>query len=149
MAKIKKPAKKMQMGGKATADSTIYFKKKATNWLNNPNRKVGEGEKVADDIIRQYKKGKPGYDANGNPLKKQKMGGVTKKAKSGGSFPDLNKDGKITKADILKGRGVIAKKGAKVAKKKAGTHKMPDGSIMKNSMMKSGGKMKKCAYGCK
>lgn len=36
------------------------------------------------------------------------------KAKSGGSFPDLNKDGKITKADILKGRGVIAKKGAKV-----------------------------------
>jgi len=38
--------------------------------------------------------------------------------KSGGSFPDLNKDGKITKADILKGRGVIAKKGAKM--KKAG-----------------------------
>jgi len=24
------------------------------------------------------------------------------------SFPDLNKDGKITKADILKGRGVFA-----------------------------------------
>jgi hypothetical protein len=48
-----------------------------------------------------------------------------KKAKSGGSFPDLNKDGKVTKADILKGRGVIAKKGAKVAK------------------------MAKCKYGCK
>ena len=45
---------------------------------------------------------------------KQKSGGKTKKNKSGGSFPDLNKDGKITKADILKGRGVIAKKGAKV-----------------------------------
>ena len=27
-----------------------------------------------------------------------------------GSFPDLNKDGKITKADILMGRGVIGKK---------------------------------------
>ena len=25
-----------------------------------------------------------------------------------GSFPDLNKDGKITKADILKGRGVFS-----------------------------------------
>lgn len=37
-----------------------------------------------------------------------------KKAKNGKSFPDLNKDGKITKADILKGRGVIAKKGAKL-----------------------------------
>ena len=26
------------------------------------------------------------------------------------SFPDLNKDGKITRADILMGRGVIKKK---------------------------------------
>jgi hypothetical protein len=51
-----------------------------------------------------------------------------KKAKSGGSFPDLNKDGKVTKADILKGRGVIARKGAKVAKSSG---------------------MKKCKYGCK
>jgi len=38
------------------------------------------------------------------------------KAKSGKSFPDLNKDGKITKADILKGRGVIAKNGKPVKK---------------------------------
>jgi len=43
-----------------------------------------------------------------------------KKAKNGKSFPDLNKDGKITKADILKGRGVIAKKGAKIKKAQAG-----------------------------
>lgn len=78
---------------------------------------------------------------------------VMKKAKNG-SFPDLNKDGKITKADILKGRGVIAKSGTKM--KKAGMHKMPDGSMMKNSkmkpkanygksMMKTGGK---CKNGC-
>jgi len=32
------------------------------------------------------------------------------------SFPDLNKDGKVTKADVLKGRGVIAKKGAMIKK---------------------------------
>jgi hypothetical protein len=31
-----------------------------------------------------------------------KLGSMKKK-----SFPDLNKDGKVTKADILKGRGVI------------------------------------------
>lgn len=31
--------------------------------------------------------------------------------KSGGSFPDLNKDGKVTKADVLKGRGVFKKGG--------------------------------------
>jgi hypothetical protein len=38
-----------------------------------------------------------------------------KKMKDGGkSFPDLNKDGKVTKADILVGRGVIkAKRGVK------------------------------------
>jgi hypothetical protein len=53
-----------------------------------------------------------------------------KKMKNGGSFPDLNKDGKITKADILKGRGVIAKKGATVKKAKMGC-------------MSCGGKMKK------
>lgn len=42
-----------------------------------------------------------------------------KNAKNGKSFPDLNKDGKITKADILKGRGVI-KNGGKVKKAQAG-----------------------------
>ena len=36
-----------------------------------------------------------------------------------GSFPDLNKDGKVTKADILMGRGVIGKKKKKKKKMKA------------------------------
>lgn len=45
---------------------------------------------------------------------------VIKKAKDGKSFPDLNKDGKVTKADVLKGRGVIAKKGAVIKKAQAG-----------------------------
>jgi hypothetical protein len=51
----------------------------------------------------------------------RKNGGNVPKAKSGGSFPDLNKDGKVTRADILKGRGVIAKKGATIKKAKSGT----------------------------
>ncbi len=62
---------------------------------------------------------------------KAKYGKTVKKAQDGAKakgFPDLNKDGKITKADILKGRGVIAKKGAKVTKSSG---------------------MKKCKYGCK
>jgi hypothetical protein len=53
----------------------------------------------------------PRTDA-GRTLKK---GGVVKKYAKGG-FPDLNKDGKITKADILKGRGVIKKRGGAVKK---------------------------------
>lgn len=51
---------------------------------------------------------------------KRKNGGKVTKAKNGKSFPDLNKDGKVTKADILKGRGVIAKKGATIKKCKYG-----------------------------
>jgi hypothetical protein len=46
-------------------------------------------------------------------LKPDKKQAGTNSAKS---FPDLNKDGKITKADILKGRGVIKKAGAKSMK---------------------------------
>jgi hypothetical protein len=54
--------------------------------------------------------GDQGYTAIGNREPER-----TKFAKGG--FPDLNKDGKITKADILKGRGVIKKKGGAVKKK--------------------------------
>jgi hypothetical protein len=32
-------------------------------------------------------------------------------AKGGRAFPDLNKDGKVTRADVLKGRGVFKKGG--------------------------------------
>lgn len=64
---------------------------------------------------------------------------VIKKAKDGKSFPDLNKDGKVTKADILKGRGVIAKKGAAVKKaapkmKAGGMIKRADGSMSKRGL---------------
>ena len=97
------------------------------------------------------------------------------KFKDGGkSFPDLNKDGKITKADILKGRGVI-KNGGKLKKAKSGATLSPSknsvsselggykkvigknygkakagASVKKKAMggmkmMKGGGK---CKYGC-
>jgi len=39
-----------------------------------------------------------------------KKGGIKKYAKGG--FPDLTGDGKVTKADILKGRGVFKKGGS-------------------------------------
>ena len=84
----------------------------------------------------QYK-GRPKMKSGGtlSPSKKSvgKTIGKLNKAKSGGSFPDLNKDGKVTKKDVLIGRGVLpktAKKGTKVGAKK----------------MMGGGK---CKYGCK
>ena len=51
-----------------------------------------------------------------------------------GSFPDLNKDGKITKADILKGRGVF-KHGGKSKKADMMTKDMSEKK--KGKMMKS------------
>jgi len=44
------------------------------------------------------------------PMMAMKSTKVVVKPKSGKSFPDLNKDGKVTKKDILMGRGVIGKK---------------------------------------
>lgn len=43
--------------------------------------------------------------------------GKKSKMQKGGAFPDLTGDGKVTKADVLKGRGVF-KKGGTVKKKK-------------------------------
>jgi len=55
-----------------------------------------------------------------NPKKPMAISGDTMNSKSmykkGGSFPDLTGDGKVTKADILKGRGVIKKKGGSIKK---------------------------------
>jgi hypothetical protein len=47
-----------------------------------------------------------------------KKGGKVKKYAAGGTFPDLTGDGKVTKADILKGRGVIKKGGSIKSKSK-------------------------------
>jgi len=95
---MKKPVvKKAQMGKsvKPTADSTNYFDKKATKDANTANKLLkekgffndetkkafSEEDKSVKSLLRQYKKGKPGYDANGFPLKKKmKTGGVVKKS---------------------------------------------------------------------
>ena len=104
-------------------------------------RKAGTVPKTDKDagkyMDKLNKKGKLGP--------KMKMGGTMKKAKSGGSF-DLNKDGKTTFKDVLIGRGVLpktAKKGTSVKKAMMGT------DMMQSPMMKKGGAMKKCKYGCK
>jgi hypothetical protein len=62
------------------------------------------------------------------PRQALKKGGMAK-----GKFPDLTGDGKVTFKDILKGRGVIKKKGGMI---KEGMHKMPNKKMMKNSAMK-------------
>ena len=86
------------------------------------------------------------------------------KAKSGTSLgmksvkAGFDKNPSVTRADIIVAGKGQAKKGMKVKKqaavaiamKKAGkAPKAMMGNMMKSPMMKSGGKMGKCKYGCK
>lgn len=111
------------------------IKKRAA--VDSVDSEMFPGKKVA---IKDIRRGP--YISTNKPADKKPV--VKKKMKDGGkSFPDLNKDGKITKADILKGRGVI-KNGGKLKKAKAGAavKKKAMGGV---KMMKGGGK---CKYGC-
>ena len=86
-----------------------------------------------------------------------KMGGAVKKAKNGTAFgmlsvkAGIDKNPNPTAADRIAGATGKAKMGKSMKKAMMGTgmHKMPDGSMMKKSMMKSGGAMEKCRMGCK
>jgi hypothetical protein len=99
--------------------------------MTGPNRnsvtetmKTG-GSFAPNRAVQASCKGGMVRDENGRCVmaRKMKEGGSTK------SFPDLNKDGKVTKADILKGRGVIKKKGRTIPKAQKGT-------IVKDSISK-------------
>jgi len=63
--------------------------------------------------------------------KGMKKGGKTE-------FPDLTGDGKVTQADILKGRGVKSAKGGGMMKKKG----FANGGMMKKKGMKKGGRVR-------
>ena len=56
------------------------------------------------------------------------------------SFPDLNKDGEVTQADILKGRGVAMKKGGSTNKFIQAAIKKP-GALRKSLGVKAGEKI--------
>ena len=57
-----------------------------------------------------------------SPIKKKLGGAVKSKTQSRGNFPDLTGDGKVTKKDVLRGRGVPGfKKGGSAKKKGLGT----------------------------
>jgi hypothetical protein len=115
---VKKTTQKTKTVSQRLGDTTLRDVKNAGEDALQLATLGGYG-KIKKALGGEYKYKKIGEKKNGGPVK----------AKNGKSFPDLNKDGKVTRADILKGRGVIAKKGATVKKAKSG--------------------MKTCRYGCK
>ena len=125
----------MKKGAQASVDkvkSDEYLKRirelnKAESKIKSGKQMMKEGQKARKNLIDtkrafQFKRTKsthaikPGEDPNvkykGN-VREQKMGGgmmgrrFGMKKGSGKKFPDLTGDGKVTFADILKGRGVI------------------------------------------
>lgn len=136
MATVKK-IKKAQtgwMGKKAPKDSVYTETGRLISKKEDDAWRKGQNEAMNDEYFNRPVNKK--YNKSDEDKKKAAAAVPKKKMKAGGSFPDLNKDGKITKADVLVGRGVIkAKKGA--AMKKA--------SKAPKKMMKMGGK---CKYGC-
>lgn len=94
---------------------------------DNIRANKGSGKAPTKEMLEQERKIK----------NKNKMGGLKKKKKGG--FPDNNKDGKITQADIF-----LQKKKTGTIKKKGGVKKKK-----KNSMYKDGGKKKMMGGGMK
>ena len=136
--------KKYQNSGKplkATPDSSAYYKKKADSLNISSGLKYSKGDfkggkKDSDkslralyDEYRQSEKGRPGKDASGFPLKKNKTGGVTK-AKGGkwiqkatASIKRRGTEGKctpITKPGCTGRAKALAKTFKKIAAKRKG-----------------------------
>ena len=88
----KKVLKKAQAGKivKSTSDSTKYYKDLYdANVAVGVSKRTAEGRqkyikgamKAKENLDRQSKKGKPGYDASGFPIKKKVGGSVKTKKK--------------------------------------------------------------------
>ena len=101
--------KKMQKGGSA---EIVGMPKYGNNPRTEQGRILKKGGSVAfapNRAVQASCKNGTVRDETGKCVMMRKM--------AKGGFPDLNKDGKITKADVLKGRGVIKKMGGSIKKK--------------------------------
>ena len=144
MATVKKPIKKAQNGAK-TADSTAYFKKKAQeaygaaamNMTRNPESMFKLAKEYGDAGARQAKKGKPGYDKNGYPLKKKKM-------QTGGSIGSkVVQENPRQQRRLSRIRETNPERAAKVEKRMVRRADRAMGARGAASRMKTGGKVAK------
>ena len=144
----KKPIKKAQKGMKTVDLPQVT--KKATS-LRPMEIALGDDRKMSIDTVG-YKSPARMRNETFNYTVSDKSGKVIRKDKlqsgPGESRVDIvsrmAKDldsGKMKRPAFKSGGKMMAKKGASV--KSSGMHKMPDGSMMKNSKMKLGGSVKK------
>ena len=105
---------KKGVGGSIFSDEGMAYESKGPKTRYTPIKGRREAkeramERRALDKARHAEKYAPGMslDMPDEPVKKAK----------GGAFPDSTGDGKVTRADVLKGRGVF-KKGGKISREK-------------------------------
>jgi len=119
---------------KQFADDLAISKKQAKDLINKGRNRKDGGSQILESVMKPKKYGSGGSNVtkvNTDKLSKAQMGQFKNiqndavsgkispeeaqrkirkmlliKRKDGGGFPDLTGDGKVTKKDILKGRGV-------------------------------------------
>jgi hypothetical protein len=101
--------KKMSKGGYAPAQKGGDNVKMGIYGIPNAGRTDSLGFKKGGTTSTTNRAVKPG--CRGGMVKDASGKCVMERKFKAGGFPDLNKDGKVTRADILKGRGVIKKLG--------------------------------------
>ena len=163
MARIKK----MESGGKSAlgmksvkagfdknpgvtrADIIVAAKKEAKDGKKIKKAQDGAKAKVA---LRTGQLKRVGRLAAKNPDKAEKVAGKmverSSRRQRGKEYIQKNLSELMPKSKDGSKMSKKAMYGMKM-KAKSGMHMMPDGSMMKNSMMKMGGSTKKCKYGCK
>ncbi len=115
---IKQAAQKIKSTfTKPKTDQVTKYRKKALKMTKEATSKVGKDTKAAESRIGKEEAQKIGRETKSKMVKdflrynrdlKAKGGSVDKKKKKKKKkFPDLTGDGKVTFADVLKGRGVI------------------------------------------
>lgn len=134
---------------------------KPTKIATGPVKKMTDAEKKAamDKLMKGTPKKQMGGIIPEKPIATAPIQGQTGRrgaagsnmAKGGQKFPDLTGDGKVTKADVLKGRGVFKKGGqkhpgfkavqSKIAAKQ-GVSKKAAGAILASATRKASAKAK-------
>jgi hypothetical protein len=103
---------KLLLEGKIQAAMLQEDKKEMTQ--EDIQKMLTEG-KIAAAILNQQEQEKLSNEVTQKDIdryKQQQLLNFRATANEGGKFPDLNEDGKITQADILKGRGVFQEGGS-------------------------------------
>ncbi len=112
-AKIPKKAK----GGEIIKTEYMAYGDKKVPYRGSPKKAkmLGRQDRRAREAMERAEKYAPGLslDMPGKKMENYAHGGMAK-----GGFPDLTGDGKVTRADVLKGRGVFKKGGMAAYRRK-------------------------------